>query len=55
MGGATGRQHAWGKSWRGPEVSGVGKSEATIRVNRKDESSFIAFLYLVSLLIIIVP
>ena len=30
VGGATGRLHAWGKTWRGPEVSGVGKSEATI-------------------------
>lgn len=38
----TGKLHAWGKDWRGPKTSGIGKSEATIQISLKSWTQVLA-------------
>lgn len=45
VGGGTGRLHAWGKTWRGPENSGVGKSEARIHNSLRALSQVLVSAY----------
>ena len=37
---------AWGKTWRGPEASGVGKSEATIHPSLRSLSQLLVSTYI---------
>ena len=37
---------AWGKTWRGPEASGVGKSEATIHPSLRSPSQLLVSTYI---------
>ena len=46
VGGAIGSLHAWGKTWRGPEASGVGKSEATIHPSLRSLSQLLVSTYI---------
>ena len=46
VGGAIGSLHAWGKTWRGPEASGVGKSEATIHPCLRSLSQLLVSTYI---------
>lgn len=46
VGGGTGRLHAWGKTWRGPENSGVGKSEARIHNSLRSLSQVLVYAYI---------
>lgn len=44
--GGIGSLHVWGKTWRGPEASGVGKSEATIHPSLRSPSQLLVSTYI---------
>lgn len=46
VGGGTGRLHVWGKTWRGAENSGVGKSEARIHNSLRSLSQLLVSAYI---------